>query len=405
LDLNDTVENEQITNYSNGVLQEDINYSYDLANRLWAKGMTNYTNDNTGARLSKADGTINWTYQYDGESRLVKALNNGIMVTENTYDGSGMWVKKIADGKTVYFVYNGNESLIEYSAIDSKYTYFIYAGKQAVAEESGGVIKFYHKDHLGSTRVVTDTSGAKIAEYIYEPFGKVIAGTDGEQSFTGKKEDSTGLIYFGARFYDPEVGRFITADTYTNLPNDERIFIRSLNCDDDQKEQIQYRILSKGFFNPQQYNKYAYCGNNPLNKADPDGHFVIAAPVVIVVALAIVTVAIIYELQENGRKTDNYYKNRNKNTNDSTYNADDSSGSGDPNPTRNPAQDKKLSPGEIKKLDKQVKEDGYDSIEDLKGDKHAGSKDLYKDKEGNIYTKPKGGDGSGEYTGYNTNDL
>ena len=114
---------------------------------------------------------------------------------------------------------------------------------------------------------------------------------------------------------------------------------------------------------------------------------------VLVVALAIVTVAIMYELQEIGRKTDSYYKNRTNNT--------DSSNSSDPNPTRNPAQDKKLSPGEIKKLDKKVKEDGYDSIEDLKGDKHAGSKDLYKDKEGNIYTKTKGGDGEGEYTGYN----
>jgi RHS repeat-associated protein len=147
-----------------------------------------------------------------------------------------MRVKKIADGKTVYFVYNGNESLIEYSAIDSKYTYFIYAGTQAVAEESGGVIKFYHKDHLGSTRVVTDTSGAKIAEYIYEPFGKVIAGTDGEQSFTGKKEDSTGLIYFGARFYDPEIGRFITQDPA--------------------------KIGQ---------NWYEYCYNNPLRNIDPDG--------------------------------------------------------------------------------------------------------------------------------------
>jgi RHS repeat-associated protein len=249
--------------YTNNVLGEDISYSYDVANRLWSGGMTNYTNDNTGARLSKANGTINWTYQYDGESRLIKALNNGAVVTENAYDGSGMRVKKIADGKTVYFVYNGNDPLIEYSATDSKYTYYVYAGKQAVAEETGGVVRYYHKDHLGSTRVVTDVSGAKVAEYTYEPFGKVIAGTDGEQSFTGKKEDSTGLIYFGARFYDPEIGRFITADTYTNLPNDERVLLgmSSLN-----------QVLYKGFDNPQNYNRYSYCLNNSLRYTDSDGH-------------------------------------------------------------------------------------------------------------------------------------
>ena len=57
--------------------------------------------------------------------------------------------------------------------------------------------------------MVTDASGAKIAEYTYEPFGKVTAGGDGEQRFTGKEQDATGLYYFGARFYDPEAGRFI----------------------------------------------------------------------------------------------------------------------------------------------------------------------------------------------------
>ena len=69
-----------------------------------------------------------------------------------------MRVKKIEGGKTIYFVYNGNDPILEYSATDAKYTYYIYAGKQSIAEETNGVVKFYHKDHLGSTRVVTDAS-------------------------------------------------------------------------------------------------------------------------------------------------------------------------------------------------------------------------------------------------------
>ena len=110
-------------------------------------------------------------------------------------DGSGMRVKKIESGKTVYYVYSGNDPVIEYFATDGKYTYYIYAGKKTIAEETDGVVKFYHKDHLGSTKAMTDASGNKVAQYTYEPFGEVTAGGDGQQRFTGKEQDTTGLYY------------------------------------------------------------------------------------------------------------------------------------------------------------------------------------------------------------------
>jgi RHS repeat-associated protein len=92
---------------------------------------------------------------------------------------------------------------------------------------------------LGSTRVVTNAAGAKIAEYKFAPYGeKEVASGDGtEYGFTDKAEDeSTGLSYFGARFYDPEVGRFITQDP-----------------------------VKSG------RNWFAYCLNNPLRYIDPLG--------------------------------------------------------------------------------------------------------------------------------------
>jgi len=73
-------------------------------------------------------------------------------------------------------------------------------------------------------------------------------------------------------------------------------------------------------------------------------------------------------------------------------------GSAIDDPTRNPNQDKKLTPGEIEKL----KEHGWDHRD--KGD-HGGQIDLYKDKKGNVYEKPKGGGGYGEPIGINLNDL
>lgn len=56
-------------------------------------------------------------------------------------------------------------------------------------------------------------------------------------------DDETGLYYYGARYYSPKLGRFITPDTIVQSPGD-----------------------------PQTFNRYAYCGGNPVNRIDPSGH-------------------------------------------------------------------------------------------------------------------------------------
>jgi RHS repeat-associated protein len=247
-------------------------------------GATTYENDAAGARTGKTNADY-WRYVYDGESRLTQVLKNGVNQLDCAYDHAGMRVKKIEGAKTTYYVYSGPNPLIEYSPTDGKYLYRIYAGKQAIAEEKDGVVKFYHKDHLGSTRVVTDAAGVKIAEYKFAPYGEneLSTGEGTEYGFTDKAEDvTTGLKYFGARFYDAECGRFLTADTYTNLPNDDRILLGRSSFD---------RILGIGFSDPQQYNQYSYCQNNPINRVDPDGHFALAIPIAIYVAPAVTIAA------------------------------------------------------------------------------------------------------------------
>lgn len=227
----------------NGVGQGITSFNYDLANRLWSMGATTYENDAAGARTGKTNADY-WRYVYDGESRLTQVSKNGVSRIDCAYDGNGMRVKKVEDGKTTYYVYSGPNPLIEYSPTDGKYLYRIYAGKQAVAEEKDGVVKFYHKDHLGSTRVVTDAAGVKIAEYKFAPYGeKELSNGDGtEYGFTDKAEDvTTGLQYFGARFYDAECGRFISQDPAKDGAN-----------------------------------WFAYCTNNPISYIDPDGKKTVA---------------------------------------------------------------------------------------------------------------------------------
>jgi RHS repeat-associated protein len=86
-------------------------------------------------------------------------------------------------------------------------------------------------------RAVSDKDGKVVESYFYYPFGS--GGPVGGLTFTGKELDATGLFYFGARYYDPALGRFITPDPI-DVPGQ---------------------------------NPYVYCYNNPLAYVDPDGEF------------------------------------------------------------------------------------------------------------------------------------
>ena len=108
---------------------------------------------------------------------------------------------------------------------------------------SGGKIYYTHRDHLGSSSVVTESTGIVVNWNAHRQYGEnwqiSPAGTVDldKHRFTGKETDSTtGLIYFGARFYDPEVGRFTTVDPARDGGN-----------------------------------WYVYCSNNPIYFIDLDG--------------------------------------------------------------------------------------------------------------------------------------
>jgi len=110
---------------------------------------------------------------------------------------------------------------------------------------------YYHADHLGGTNLLTDDTGVVKELCEYKPFGGFAThqkyGTSSETAwfyFTGKEfDEKIGLYYYGARYYNPLIGRFITPDTIVQAVD-----------------------------NPQTLNRYSYCGNNPVNRIDPSGH-------------------------------------------------------------------------------------------------------------------------------------
>ena len=74
---------------------------------------------------------------------------------------------------------------------------------------------YYHIDHFIPTRLVTDSDKNIVAAVIYHPFGEPCAEEGSEEYlFTGKEMDSSGLYYFGARYYDSQTGTFVTRFLY-----------------------------------------------------------------------------------------------------------------------------------------------------------------------------------------------
>lgn len=146
---------------------------------------------------------------------------------------------------TIYYVYGGINPIVEYSPNGSIFARYIYAGGLHIAKIAGADTHFYHCDALGSARVMTNESASIQWQARYWPFGEMTKWGFGDNThgFTGKEWDSEmGLNYFCQRYYDPEIGRFMTLDPLAGYV--ER---------------------------PQSQNRYAYCMNNPLKYIDPLG--------------------------------------------------------------------------------------------------------------------------------------
>jgi len=187
------------------------------------------------------------TLVYDQENRLT-SITVGGTTTTYTYDGDGNRVKKVAGSTATYYVGNYFEVT---NGVSTKYYYF---GKQRVAMRTNTGVLYLHSDHLGSTSITTNSAGACTSAQWYYAYGNVrtpapttpcSGALPTDYTFTGQRRDaSAGLMYYGARYYDPTLGRFVSADTL---------------------------VPSAG--NPQSLNRYAYVLNNPVKYADPTGHW------------------------------------------------------------------------------------------------------------------------------------
>ena len=231
-------------------------YLYNNADHLTSTKrsgvITNYTWDNNGNILTKGSQTFSW----DRAGRMI-GLTNGGTTASYRYNGDGVRLGKTLNGNITTYLQDLGASL---PVVMSETTNggitndFVYSF-ELIAEYSNGW-SFYHTDGIGSTRLLTDASGTATDQYIYDAFGAERNRTgSSSQSFTytGEQSDSeSGLLFLRARYYDPQTGKFTSADPYP---------------------------LSSGL--TQSINRYTYVKNNPITNIDPSGEVVILAPALI----------------------------------------------------------------------------------------------------------------------------
>jgi len=131
-------------------------------------------------------------------------------------------------------------------ATDTMKTYY-YAGATRAAMREGSSLYYLLGDHLGSTSLVTDPGGVILSAARYDPWGelRVVSGpSQTRYGYTGQRaEKGLGLYFYGARFYDPQLSRFLSADSI--IPQQQGV---------------------------QAWDRYAYVNNNSLRYVDPSGH-------------------------------------------------------------------------------------------------------------------------------------
>lgn len=208
---------------------------------------TYYQYDAAGNMTTKSEAGHTWEYFYTA-GRMTSVKKDGVLVADYKYDSDG--------GRTQKTVYSTGETTRYvgglYEQSGSRTTKHIYMSGMRIASVTNGQLIYLHGDHLGSANVITDTAGVEQEVIEYDPWGLKLKHTRPQSSpqtawhyFNGKLfDDETELYYYGARYYDPKIGRFLTPDS--KVPD---------------------------FSNPQALNRYSYALNNPVNRVDPTGHW------------------------------------------------------------------------------------------------------------------------------------
>ena len=223
--------------------------TFDDHDRLATFGTATFEYNRSGQLATRREGADTTRYAYDALGNLRRVELPGGSAVDYVIDGLNRRVGRKVGGTLVQgFLYvNQLKPVAELDGAGNIVASFVYAEREnspSLMFKAGCVYRIV-ADHLGSPRLVVDIETGAIAQRLdYDAWGKVTLDTNpGFQPFGfagGLYDRATGLTRFGARDYDPAIGRWTAKDPIG--------------------------------FGSGQTNFYAYAGNDPVNRVDPDGY-------------------------------------------------------------------------------------------------------------------------------------
>lgn len=170
------------------------------------------------------------------------------------YNDSGKRIRKTVNGVTTDFYLDGSAILMQTSSDGSRIDFFYDDKGNVFAMKYQNEMYFYRKNLFGDILGILDSHGTELVKYEYNSWGKLLNLTDYSSNGLGRRnpfrfkgyyyDEELGMYYLNSRYYDPEVGRFISPDTTDIL-------------------EVQDDLYDK--------NLYAYCDNNPVMRIDSSG--------------------------------------------------------------------------------------------------------------------------------------
>lgn len=265
--------------YTPGAEDEETKTDYYYTDTQWGDLLTAYngvpiTHDGIGNPLN--DGTWSYTWQHGRQLASMTKLD-GSAQWNYTYNADGMRTKRTNGTTTYQYTYRGGQ--LTHMTVDGHTMYFTYDASGTPLNMVYDGLKFYYITNLqGDVIAIVNGNGQEFVRYTYDAWGNVTAtGSATNLRFYNPLryrgyvyDEETGLYYVSSRYYNPEIGRFLNADS---------------------------AIGQIG--NVQGANMFTYCFNNPVNMSDPTGNWpklstfwlgvAVAAAVVAAVAVTVVS--------------------------------------------------------------------------------------------------------------------
>jgi len=226
-----------------------LTYSYNSADELNSDSAGNvYTYDTRGNLTKAANGSYEKDFTWDGKGRMTSVTDTDNHSSTFTYDPLNRTHSSQEDGNTLYHIYDMGSDM-EMATLDgaqSLKTLFVSGADGLISSTTNNTTSCYSFNPHDDVSLITDETGNTTQTLHYDAWGNKAEETDETNTYLGKRQrpeyKTLGLIKMGARFYNPQTGRFISRDPMKG--HDEAPISR---------------------------NPYVYAGDDPVNMRDLSG--------------------------------------------------------------------------------------------------------------------------------------